>query len=60
MVKSEAVLDRTLVGNTIVTYSQPDMDQPSVEVTIPRSTYDWMREPEQITVTIEPGDRLNS
>lgn len=60
MTRTVKVLDR--VPNTAVTFTVdtgPD-EVPAAVVTITLADWDDLGQPDQLTVTIEPGDRLNS
>jgi len=58
--KSRMVLGR-MGGIFFVAYGYVDEDSlsPIQVLSIPREKYEDMGEPEYITITIEPGDRLN-
>lgn len=61
LTKTRRILNRGRVADSHAAFHQFDEDtgRPSTEVIIPRATYDDLGQPEQITVTIEPGDLLN-
>lgn len=48
---------------TQVRFGQHDEDDPAgpyrTFLTLDEPTWEWMERPDQLTVTIEPGDRLN-
>ena len=61
LTKARSVLDFSRGGTTHVTFASKDEDTGEVQrsVIIRLQDYEDMGRPEQVTITIEPGDRLN-
>jgi hypothetical protein len=56
MTRSEAVLIRKWTLGTLVTFE----DGEGIDLRLSRATWDDMGRPDRVTVTVEPGDRLNA
>lgn len=59
--KSQRVLDRMMIRDGLVQFSQPDME-PGLETTLMLREQDWIDfgSPGQVTIAIFAGDLLNA
>lgn len=51
--------DRTAKGRAVYAMRDDDTDEVLSEVHLEAETYNYMGQPDVLTVTIEPGDLLN-
>lgn len=61
LTKTRSILTRIATGRTHVSFASHSEDDGSIDrhVEVRRATWDDLGQPEQITLTIEPGDLLN-
>jgi len=62
MVKSQTVLEKKKVGSVRVVFEQTTEAREEMRlhaIGVDRAVWDEMGEPDVITITIEPGDKLN-
>lgn len=62
LTKTQRILDRTHVTDSHISFRLVDGEtaEPATGIMLDRETYDDLGQPDMVTVTVEPGDLLNS